>query len=119
MTKSTFFEISFFNFLVFAILHTSSIEILLNFSKHWNEISLIKGTTIFFESSELNVLIKLSSFETDLIISEILILLLSFARLYPPFGPLDPTRILFLTRICSVCSRYLFGIPCLLAIDSF
>ena len=81
MTKSTFFEIFLLNFLVFAILHTSSIEILFNFSKHWSEMSLIKGSTIFLESYELNVLIKLSSFETDLIISAILILLLSFARL--------------------------------------
>ena len=72
-----------FQFLSFAILHTSSIEILLNFSKHLNEISFIKGSN-FLESSELNVLFKLSSFETDLIISAILILLLSFARLYPP-----------------------------------
>ena len=81
MTKSTFLEISFCKFLVFAILHTSSIEILFNFSKHFNDISFIKGSTIFLESSELNVFIKLSLFETDLIISAIFILLLSFAKL--------------------------------------
>ncbi len=51
--------------------------------------------------------------------SEILIFLLSFANLYPPFGPREATRILFFTSVCSVCSRYLFGIPCLSAIDSF
>ena len=49
MTKSTFLERSCFKFLSFAILQTSSIETLLNFSKHLNEISFIKGSTIFLK----------------------------------------------------------------------
>ena len=59
------------------------------------------------------------SIATDLIISRILIFLLSFAKRYPPRGPLEATKILFFTKIWRVCSKYLFGIPCLFAIDTF
>ena len=55
----------------------------------------------------------------DNIMSEILILRLSLANLYPPLGPLEATKIRLLTNVWSVCSRYLFGIHCRFAIDSF